>query len=36
MKELKLYQNPDGTYTDGERRVYWIPSKEEYAPNTKD
>lgn len=36
MKELKLYQNPDGTYTDGEGRVYWIPSKEEYAPNTKD
>jgi len=36
MKELRLYKNPDGNYTDGEGRVYWIPSKEEFAPNTKD
>lgn len=36
MKELRLYKNPDGTYTDGEGSVYWIPSKEEFAPNTKD
>lgn len=35
MKELKLYQTPNGTYTDGEGRVYWIPSKEEFAPHTK-
>ena len=36
MKELKLYKNPNGTYTDGEGRVYWIPSKEEFAPQTRD
>lgn len=31
MKELKLYPNADGTYTDGEGKVYWIPQKEDLA-----
>ena len=36
MKELRLYKNPDGSLTDGEGNLYWIPQKEEYATKTRD
>ncbi len=36
MKELRLYKNHDGSLTDGEGNLYWIPRKEEFAPQTRD